>query len=108
MADVGPGVERRGGQRQHHDSVPGRDVLQLLFHGPEERNPPRRLPVPELNRDVPPFGHRLRVLEEMLGGQVGHQDRVLAREPVPGRDDGHPLLAQQRLGRQAAQIDRQP
>ena len=72
VADVGPGVERRGGQRQHHDAVPGRDVLQLLLHGPEERDPPRRLPVPELNRDITPLGHRLRVLEEMLGGQVGH------------------------------------
>jgi NAD(P)-dependent dehydrogenase (short-subunit alcohol dehydrogenase family) len=88
--------------------VPGGDVFQLLLNGPKRRCRLTRLPFPQLDGDVAPLGHGTRILEQMLGGEIGHRDGVLACQPVICRQDHHSRLAEQRLNRQAMLVGGQP
>src|SRR5271170_5711159 len=107
VRDVRAGVEDGGGQRQHDDAVTGSHVLEFLLHRAEDGRAAAAAG-PHLGGDVTPFGYRAGILEEMLIGEVGDGDRVLAGQPVPGREHRYPRFGQERLDLQAALVDGQP
>jgi len=83
------------------------DVFELLLHGVEDRRGATRSRAPQLGRDVAPLGHGVGVLEEVLVGEVGDADRVLARQTVTGGQHGDARLVHQRPHAQPALVDRQ-
>ena len=107
VGDAGAGVEDRGRQRQHDDAVAGGHVLEFLLHGAEDGHAAAAAG-PHFGGDVTPFGDRGGVLQEMLAGEVGDGDRVLAGQGVPGREDRDPRFGQQRPDLQAALVGGQP
>lgn len=83
-------------------------MFQFLLHAAQQRPGRHRPPDAQFGRDVPPLGHCVGVLEQVLVGEIGDRDEFLAGEPASRGHDDHPGLAAQRLGFQAAQVSRQP
>lgn len=103
---VRPGVEAGGGERE--DAHPGRrgdefELLLDLVHGGN----PGAVPLAHLHRHVTPLGHRVRVLQQVFGGQVRDRHRLPPRQTVPGGEHDDPGLLEQRPHPQAPLVDGQ-
>lgn len=106
VTDVGTGVERGHGQRQHADTVTCGNMLELFLDGMEHRLVPPG-PHAQLGGDVAPLGDSVGVLEQVLVGEVGDADGVLSGQAVTGGQHGDPRLGVQLLDLQALLVYRQ-
>jgi hypothetical protein len=108
VADAGAGVHAGRGFGEHDDAAADGDLLEFLLDGVGEPGWRESPAAAHLGGDVTPLGHDVRVLQQVLVGEVADADVFLPGQAVPRGQHRQLRLAGQGTQLEPVLVDWQP